>query len=499
MIDLKKDNKQRQVAHVMMYNPCIYYNRGINSMINHTVQASTEQLNNIITENFKLHGNNRITIADLMIGLWLARTVNLNKIVNYSSRATQMKKDDIYRGYQNLIHKFSLTQTQLALGILKMFGLLGDCQIILALDRTNWKYGLEDLNLLVLSVVVNGCGVPLFWLELDSKGNSNTAERNQLMEMFINTFGAQKISYILGDREFIGDDWFSYLDKLQIKFIMRIKSNMQIDTGTPDGVGCSCAVISNAEFTNPNTKLVNYVIYFNKDTNEVKYYSKKEWHIIQVSINDLSTENHKLYNELIDKLSGNNHKKWVPKHQLPKCLYRFTHMISAGELCDLAEKTNILTFYGQLDSHFLQIQATRSTENELVIVVSNDLITTRLLEIYKKRWSIECLFGNLKTKGFNFEDTHFTKKERLGNLTKLLALAFAIALLLGIIKSMRTPIIIKTHGRREHSYFRYGYDLLITMVLNDLQSVVRLIQLCFVAADWNQRIKIVQKELRRVK
>ena len=45
--------------------------------------TSTEQLNDIITENLALHKNNRVTIADFMFGLLLAGTVNLNKIANY--------------------------------------------------------------------------------------------------------------------------------------------------------------------------------------------------------------------------------------------------------------------------------------------------------------------------------------------------------------------------------------------------------------------------------
>src|SRR5690606_26477166 len=105
-----------------------------------------------------------------------------------------------------------------------------------------------------------------------------------------------------------------------------------------------------------------------------------------------------------------------------------------------------LTFNGKVDNRQLKIQATRSTEKKLVIVVSNDLINLNLLELYMKRWAIECLFGNLKSKGFNFEDTHFTIHERVSNLTKLLVLAHAIALLLGIIKAISSPIIIKKHG-----------------------------------------------------
>lgn len=63
---------------------------------------------------------------------------------------------------------------------------------------------------------------------------------------------------------------------------------------------------------------------------------------------------------------------------------------------------------------YLQAQATRSTENS---VVSNRLSEPDLLVIYAKRWQ---LFANLKSKGFNFEDTHLTAKDRIGNLTKLI-------------------------------------------------------------------------------
>ena len=458
-------------------------------MINHAIQTSTEQLNDIITENFGLHGNNRITIADLMTGLWLARTVNLNKVANYSSRAGKMNKEDIYRGYQNLIHVFKLTQTQLAIGILKMFGLLVNCRLILSLDRTNWKYGAADINALVLSVVVNGCGVPLFWIELGSAGNSDTAERKKLINMFIDTFDANKISYILGDREFIGEDWFAYLNGHNIRFIMRIKSNMQIDMGSLDWVGCSCANVSNSLFEQ-NDKLSKEIIYFNNVGDAIKYYSKKEWHIIPIDENSLQFEDRQLHSKLIRQLSKSGKREWLAKYKLPKYLHRFAHMITAGELCGSATQHDMLTFYGKIDDLNLKIQAIRSSENELVIVVSNDLITKRLLDIYKKRWS---------TKGFNFEDTHFTKKERLDNLTKLLALAFSIALLLGVIHATVIPIKIKTHGRKEHSYFRYGYDLLITLVRNDLHRVVQLIQLCFIEMDWLLRVKTIQKALRGIK
>ena len=58
----------------------------------------------------------------------------------------------------------------------------------------------------------------------------------------------------------------------------------------------------------------------------------------------------------------------------------------------------MLSYNVKIDEVALQMQATRSTENDLVIVVSNRLSEPNLLVIYAKRWRIECLFANLKVK-----------------------------------------------------------------------------------------------------
>jgi hypothetical protein len=119
-----------------------------------------------------------------MIGIIVARTVNLNTITAYSSRSGTVCQSNIYRWFQYVIHHFKMTQQQLAEAILNMYGLNGEGKF-LALGRANWRYGKEDINLLVLSVIVKGCGVPLYWLELESRGNSNTVERKQILKRLI--------------------------------------------------------------------------------------------------------------------------------------------------------------------------------------------------------------------------------------------------------------------------------------------------------------------------
>jgi hypothetical protein len=72
--------------------------------------------------------------------------------------------------------------------------------------------GCFPINFLVLSVVHEGIAFPIFWLFLHKKGNANTKERIELIDKFIRVFGVEKIDRLLGDREFIGETWFAYLD-----------------------------------------------------------------------------------------------------------------------------------------------------------------------------------------------------------------------------------------------------------------------------------------------
>ena len=88
--------------------------------------------------------------------------------------------------------------------------------------------GCFAINFLVLSAVPQGTAFPLFWILLPKKGNSNTKERIQLINQFLDILGRHKINYLTGDREFIGQEWFDYLVKNQIQFRLRIKKNMMI-------------------------------------------------------------------------------------------------------------------------------------------------------------------------------------------------------------------------------------------------------------------------------
>lgn len=99
----------------------------------------------------------------------------------------------------------------------------------LAMDRTNWKFGSKDINILVLAIVYKGVAFPVLYKMLPKFGNSSTQERIELMQRFIHLFGSGSIECLLADREFIGQNWILWLNNSGIKYHIRIRENFWVD------------------------------------------------------------------------------------------------------------------------------------------------------------------------------------------------------------------------------------------------------------------------------
>ena len=115
--------------------------------------------------------------------------------------------------------------------------------------------------------------------------------------------------------------------------------------------------------------------------------------------------------------------------------------------------------------HWLWVTGMRLSSGEYLILVSNDA-SDQVLEEYKKRWKIEVLFQALKSRGFNFEETHLKDEERLKTLFSVLAIAFCWAYHVGAWRHVVKPIRINKHQRPAKSIFRYGFDWIRQAVLN---------------------------------
>jgi len=115
--------------------------------------------------------------------------------------------------------------------------------------------------------------------------------------------------------------------------------------------------------------------------------------------------------------------------------------------------------------HKLYISGMRLLDGDYLILVTPEF-NSKSIEDYAKRWEIETLFGCLKTRGYNFEDTHLTKPERIDKLLAILAIAFAWAHIIGEWFHEQKPLKIKNHGRLIKSIFRHGLSKLRNVLAN---------------------------------
>jgi hypothetical protein len=98
----------------------------------------------------------------------------------------------------------------------------------LAIDRTNWKFGQVNINILVLAIVYQGVAFPILFKMMPKFGNSSTRERIELMQQYIELFGIDTIDCLLADREFVGDKWLAYLNLNCIQYHIRIRENFWV-------------------------------------------------------------------------------------------------------------------------------------------------------------------------------------------------------------------------------------------------------------------------------
>lgn len=341
--------------------------------------------------NFVAMDNRRIDcLVKMVISLMIIQTVNLKKIAN--SMFGNAIVNSNYRRLQRFFSSCRFDYNGLAKLLFNMFN-FNQGKHYLILDRTNWQWGKSDINVLFLCIAYKKVSIPIFWLVLNKKGNSSTMERIAVIQRFIKVFGKNNIAGVLGDREFVGKKWFSYLEDGGLSYYFRIKKD--------------------ADTTNSSGKSISV-----------------HWLFMHLSLNEpiLIEGKRKIY------------------------------------------------------GHHVYITGMKIEDDYLIVITNKEPPKDdpyEAIKIYSVRWEIESMFGCLKSKGFNFEDTHLIKRERIKKMVAVLALAFCWAHRTGEWRNQNEKIIkIKKHGRPQYNLFRYGLDWINEKLIKRGQQMKKLTRIC---------------------
>lgn len=188
-----------------------------------SLSKGNEILGNLQTHLPKVHESRRKFITLFVLALIKVKTVNLDKVA--SGIDSKANIDSVKKRIHRFLDNYLIDYTMIARLIVGLLHIPISQGVYLSLDRTVWKLGGKSVNLLVLGIVCRGFVLPIFWSCTNKFGNSNAQERITLCQKFIATFGKECIKGLIGDREFVGKTWLSFLLEDNISFYLRLKSN----------------------------------------------------------------------------------------------------------------------------------------------------------------------------------------------------------------------------------------------------------------------------------
>ncbi|MDJ1472030.1 transposase [Xanthocytophaga flava] len=93
------------------------------------------------------------------------------------------------------------------------------------MDSTEWKIGQYPLHVLVLAANVKGIAVPVYFRIYTHKGVLSEKERIGFIRKSLSVIDLRD-KLLIADREFIGKDWFDFLSKNRIDFLIRLRKGI---------------------------------------------------------------------------------------------------------------------------------------------------------------------------------------------------------------------------------------------------------------------------------
>ena len=186
---------------------------------------ASKDLQSLLGQHLTWHATRFDFAARFIFALIHAKTVNL---VDISLDLNgDVKPESNYRRIQRFFK--DLTIDSLIIARLMLLLLPTQKAFVVVMDRTNWRFGKLDINILMLAIAHNGVAFPVAWTLLPKAGNSNTIERVELMERLLQVVNVKDIKCFLADREFVGRDWFGFLQAKRIPFHIRVRQDALCD------------------------------------------------------------------------------------------------------------------------------------------------------------------------------------------------------------------------------------------------------------------------------
>ena len=198
-----------------------------------TASKDSDKVNQILPI-LKEHFGNSINLARLKFmslllhALVIAQTVSLHKLSSFMP--AEVSRDSNMRRIQRFLSGYSLNMDLIARMIFSLLPVKE--KIVLSMDRTNWKFGKFNINILMLGITYRNVAFPILFKLMPKRGNSKWTERKELVERCIKLCGKDCIDCLVADREFVGKEWVGWLNSIKLRYYLRVRKNFKVAKGS---------------------------------------------------------------------------------------------------------------------------------------------------------------------------------------------------------------------------------------------------------------------------
>lgn len=121
---------------------------------------SFEEISKVLKEVLSLNAARAKALTMMVFAMINCETVNLSKLSKHLK--TDVRQESSYKRLQRFMKEVTFNPMELARALLAFADVEFDEKLKLILDRTNWKFGENYINILCLSVVTPNGNFPLF-------------------------------------------------------------------------------------------------------------------------------------------------------------------------------------------------------------------------------------------------------------------------------------------------------------------------------------------------
>lgn len=161
-------------------------------------------------------------LALSVFGLLCARNVQQHQIASHIEGVAE--EESKVRRLQHFLANYELDY-ELVMALVLLL-LPSKSKVTLSMDRTEWEFGGQNHNVLVISIYTHGVGFPIWFECLDNNGgNSACDDRIYVLSCCMKMVGVKRIKVLVCDSEFIGEEWIGFLLEEQIPFCIDVRTN----------------------------------------------------------------------------------------------------------------------------------------------------------------------------------------------------------------------------------------------------------------------------------